>query len=127
MLVSPFGTTQWNIRRRHGVVSSAELEARMIVVQVSLRAKPEHAEQLEQILREVVGEARRLEGCTRYEWYRSPDVDRGAFVYAEFDSEEAFADYRTGPVVKKIVEQLIPMLEAPPSYKHFSATLLQQR
>ena len=98
----------------------------MIVVQVSVRANPEHAEHLEQILREVVGEARRLEGCMRYEWYRSPDVEGGAFVYAEFDSEEAFADYRTGPVVKKIVDRLIPMLKAPPSYKHFSATVLQQ-
>ena len=102
------------------------LEARVIVVEVSVRAKPEHAEQLEQILREVVGEARQLTGCMRYEWYRSPDVERGVFVYAEFDSENTFADYRSGPVVKKIGEQLIPLLEAPPSYKHFSAAVLQQ-
>lgn len=98
----------------------------MIVVQVSVRAKPEHAERLEQVLREVVGEARRLEGCVRYEWYRSPDAGREVFVYAEFESDEAFARYRGGPVVKKIDEQLIPLLEAPPSYKHFSATVLQQ-
>ena len=44
----------------------------------------------------------------------------------EFGSDEAFADYRRGPVVKKIGEQLIPLLEAPPSSKHFSATVLQQ-
>ncbi|HSC28855.1 MAG TPA: putative quinol monooxygenase, partial [Vicinamibacterales bacterium] len=78
----------------------------MIVVQVSVRAKPGHADQLEQVLREVVNEARQLKGCMRYEWYRSPDVERGVFVYAEFDSEEAFGDYRRGPVVKKIGEQL---------------------
>jgi quinol monooxygenase YgiN len=108
------------------VAAIDELEGRVIVVQVSVRAKPEHAEQLEQILREVAAEARRLEGCTRYEWYRSPDVEGGLFVYAEFDSEEAFADYRRGPVVKKIGEQLIPMLETRPSYKHFSATVIQQ-
>lgn len=98
----------------------------MIVVQVSVRAKREQADQLERILREVVGEARQLKGCMRYEWYRSPDLERGVFVYAEFDSEESFADYRRGPVVKKIGERLIPMLEAPPSFKHFSATVLQQ-
>ena len=96
------------------------------MVQVSARAKPEHADQLEQVLREVVGEARQLEGCMRYEWYRSPDIEREVFVYAEFDSDEAFAGYRRGPVVKKIGEQLMPLLEAPPSYKHFSATVLQQ-
>lgn len=97
----------------------------MIVVQVSVRAKPERAHQLERILREVVGEARQLKGCLRYAWYRSPDVEREVFVYAEFASDEAFADYRSGPVVKKIGEQLIPLLEAPPSFKHFSATVLQ--
>jgi quinol monooxygenase YgiN len=102
------------------------LEARVIVVQVSVRAKREHAEKVEQILREVVGEARQLEGCMRYDWYRSPDIERKVFVYAEFASDEAFADYRRGPVVKTIAEQLIPLLEAPPSYKHFSATVLQQ-
>lgn len=98
----------------------------MIVVQVSIRSKVEHAERFEQVLREVVGEACQLQGCMRYQWHRSPDVDREVFVYAEFDSDEAFADYRSGPVVKRIVEQLLPLLEAPPSYKHFSAIVLQQ-
>jgi quinol monooxygenase YgiN len=73
----------------------------------------------------VIGEARQLKGCMRYEWYRSPDVERDVFVYAEFDSDEAFADYHDGPVVK-IPERLMPLLEAPPSYKHFCATVLQQ-
>jgi hypothetical protein len=34
--------------------------------------------------------------------YRSPDVEREIFVYAEFDTDDAFAHYRKGPVVKKI-------------------------
>lgn len=98
----------------------------MIVVQVSVRAKPENVERLEKTLRQVVGEARQAPGCLRYDWYRSPDVEREVFVYAEFDSDEAFAQYRTGPVVKKIGEQLIPLLETRPSFKHFSATVLEQ-
>ena len=98
----------------------------MIVVQVSVRAKPENVARLEETLREVVAEARQSSGCLRYDWYRSPDVEPEVFVYAEFDSDSAFAHYRMGPVVKKIGEQLIPLLEARPSFKHFSATVLEQ-
>jgi quinol monooxygenase YgiN len=98
----------------------------VIVVQVSVRAKPEHVERLEQLLRQVVTEARQLPGCIRYDWYRSPDTEREMFGYAEFDSDEAFAQYRKGPVVKKIGEQLIPLLETRPSFKHLSATVLEQ-
>ncbi len=98
----------------------------MIVVQVSVRAKPDNVERLEQLLRQVVTEARQLPGCARYEWYRSPDAEREKFVYAEFDSEEVFAQYRKGPVVKKIGEQLVPLLETRPSFKHLSATVLEQ-
>jgi chromate reductase len=98
----------------------------VIVVQVSVRAKPDNVERLEQILQHVVGEARQAPGCLRYDWYRSPDAERELFVYAEFDSEEAFAQYRKGSIVKKIGEQLIPLLEARPSFKHFSATVLEQ-
>ena len=98
----------------------------MVVVQVSVRAKPENAERLDPIVRNVVGEARQSAGCVRYDWYRSPDDERDVFVYAEFDSDEAFAQYRKGPVVKKIGEQLLPLLEARPSFKHFRATVLEQ-
>ena len=95
----------------------------MIVVQVSLQAKPEGVKRLEQTLRQVVAQARQSSGCLRYDWYRSPDAERELFVYAEFDSDEAFAQYRKGPIVKAIGEQLIPLLEARPSFKHFSATV----
>jgi quinol monooxygenase YgiN len=98
----------------------------VILVQVSVRAKPDHVERLEQTLRHVIAEARPAPGCLRYDWYRSLDAKRERFVYAEFDSEEAFAQYRRGLIVKKIGEQLIPLLEARPSFKHFSATVLEQ-
>ena len=98
----------------------------MIVVQVSVRAKPENVARLEHTLREVVAEARQSSGCLSYGWYRSPDAEREIFVYAEFDTDEAFARYRKGPVVKKIGEQVIPLLEGWPSFKHLSATVLEQ-
>lgn len=98
----------------------------MVVIQVSIKATEESEERLEQVLREVVAQARVVAGCRRYDWYRSPDAERELFVYAEFESEDAFAAYRKGPVVKKIGEQLLPLLEARPSFKHFRATVLEQ-
>lgn len=98
----------------------------MIVVQVSVRAKPDNVERLRRLLREVVTEARQLPGCSRYDWYGSPDTEREMFIYAEFESDDAFAQYRKGTVVKRIGEQLIPLLETRPSFKHFSATVLEQ-
>jgi quinol monooxygenase YgiN len=98
----------------------------VIAVQVSVRRRFENVARLEQTLRQVVSEARQASGCLRYDWYRSPDVEREMFIYAEFESDEAFAQYRKGPVVKKIGQQLIPLLEGRPSFKHLSVTVLEQ-
>lgn len=98
----------------------------MIVVQVSVESKPENAERVEELLREVVDEALQAPGCLSYGWYRSPDIDREIFVYAEFESEDAFTRYRKGPVVKKIGEQVLPLLERRPSFKHLRATVMEQ-
>lgn len=98
----------------------------MVLIQVSVTAKPEHHDSLQQVLQEVIAAARRVEGCLRYEWFRDPDHDRRVFVYAEFESEAAFAAYRQGPVVRMIVDQLLPLLEAHPSFKHFRATVFEQ-
>ena len=98
----------------------------MVVIQVAATAKIESGASFEQVLRQVVAEARQCAGCIRYEWFWVPDVERHVFVYGEFESEDAFADYRQGPVVKKIVAQLLPLLEARPTFKHFRATVMEQ-
>src|SRR5262249_61411653 len=98
----------------------------VIVVQVLLRAKPENVARLEQTLREVVAEARRGSGCLSYAWYRSSAVDGEILVHAEFDDDEAFAEYRNGPGGKRFVEQVPPLLEGRPSFKIPSAPVLEQ-
>ena len=79
----------------------------------------------EQILREVVEDARRTQGCLKYEWYREPDVANGFIIYGEFDSEDNFRAYLNSPVVKRIGEQLIPLIEGGPQFKHYRATELE--
>src|SRR5262245_11771790 len=98
----------------------------MVVIQVSATAKVESGARFEEVLRQVVGDGRASAGCVRYEWFPVPDAERQVFVYGEFASEESFAEYRRGPVVKKIGEQLLPLLEARPSFKHFRATIMEQ-
>jgi len=98
----------------------------VVVIQVSVKAKADEAMRFERVLREVVAQARDVSGCSRYDWYRSPDAEREVFVYGEFESEEVFSAYRKGPVVKRIGEQLFPLLETRPSFKHFRATVLEQ-
>jgi quinol monooxygenase YgiN len=107
----------WSVERTGGSV---------VVIQVSVKAKSESVDRFEQVLREVVGQARGEPGCCRYEWYRSPDAEREVFIYGEFESEDVFAEYRKGPVVKRIGQELIPLLESRPSFKHFRATVLEQ-
>lgn len=98
----------------------------MVVIHVSAVGTQESGNRFEQLLREVVEEARACAGVIRYDWFRSPDVPRQVFVYGEFESEEAFADYRQGPVVKRIARDLLPLLESRPSFKHFRATIIEQ-
>lgn len=98
----------------------------MVVIQVSVKAKPESVNRFEQVLRDVVAQARGEAGCSRYEWYHSPDAEREVFIYGEFESEEVFAEYRKGPVVKRIGQELIPLLKRRPSFKQFRATVLEQ-
>jgi quinol monooxygenase YgiN len=71
------------------------------------------------------GSASQRPGCLRYEWFRAPDNDRQYFAYGEFASADAFAEYRQGPVVRMIVEKLIPLLESPPGFTHFRATVME--
>lgn len=47
-------------------------------------------------------------------------------MYGEFDSDEAFARYREGAAVQRIREELLPLLERRPSFKHFQATIFAQ-
>jgi quinol monooxygenase YgiN len=97
----------------------------MIVLQVSMTAKDAHTTDLEGVLRDVVRAARQCRGCLRYEWFRMPENDRQYFAYGEFASADAFAEYRQGPVVRMIVETLMPLLESRPGFTHFRATVME--
>src|SRR5262245_20766883 len=97
----------------------------MIVIHVSVTAKAEVIKSFQISLQEVVTEARSVAGCTKYEWYHVPNSTQSFVIFGEFDTKENFEKYLNSTVVKRIGEELIPLLTAPPIFKHYEATVLE--
>lgn len=98
----------------------------MIVVYVAVRAKENAAGEFERIIREIQADIRMMPGCVKQEWYRAPDSPRRYLVYGEFDTQENFEKYLDSAAVKRIGDELMPLLEAPPDFRHYRATLLEE-
>jgi quinol monooxygenase YgiN len=74
----------------------------------------------------VVGDARKTAGCIKYEWYRVPDSHQEYVIYGEFDATENFEKCLNSAVVKRVGDELMPLLDAPPAFKHYEATVLER-
>ncbi len=97
----------------------------MIVVYVSVKTKENTANQFEQTLREIQADVRKMVGCIKNEWFPVPDVPRRYVIYGEFDTRENFEKYLNSAIVKRIGDELMPLLETPPEFKHYEATILE--
>lgn len=97
----------------------------MIVIHVSVQVKESARHEFERLLRDVVEAARIMAGCNQYEWYRFPDSPLEFAIFGEFDSKETFENYLSSAVVKRIGEELIPRLDAPPTFKHYEAKVFE--
>jgi quinol monooxygenase YgiN len=97
----------------------------MIVVYVSVQTKAQAANEFERIIREIQADIRTLTGCVKNEWFRVPDVARRYVMYGEFASRKDFEAYLNSAIVKRIGDELIPLLDAPPEFKHYEAVILE--
>jgi quinol monooxygenase YgiN len=97
----------------------------MIVVYVSVKTKEKATSEFERIIREIQADVRKMAGCVKNEWYRLPDSPQRYVTYGEFDTKENFEKYLNSAAVKRIGDELIPLLEAPPEFKHYDATILE--
>lgn len=97
----------------------------MVLIHVFVKTKVNVIGEFEQALREVVDDARKTMGCIKYEWYRVPDSHGEYVIYGEFDAKENFEKYLNSTVVKRIGDELIPLLDTPPAFKHYEATILE--
>jgi hypothetical protein len=46
-------------------------------------------------------------------------------MYGEFDTKENFEKYLNSAAVRRIGDELMPLLETPPELKHYDATILE--
>lgn len=97
----------------------------MIVVYVSVKTKADMANEFERIIREIQDAVRKMAGCVKNEWYRVPDVAQRYVMYGEFASRMDFEAYLQSPIVKRIGDEVIPLLDAPPEFKHYEAVILE--
>lgn len=97
----------------------------MILIHVSVKTKEDVVGEFERNLRQVVADAQKIAGCVKYAWYHVPDSPKRYAIYGEFDSKENFEKYLNSSIVKRIGDELIPLLEAPPQFKHYEATVLE--
>jgi quinol monooxygenase YgiN len=56
----------------------------MVLIHVSVKPKGNTIDAFERILCEVMDDARKTVGCTKYEWYLVPDPPRGYAIFGEF-------------------------------------------
>lgn len=97
----------------------------MVLIYVSVQTDENGVDEFERTLREVVDDARKTTGCVRYEWYRAPEESQRYMIYGEFATKENFEKYLNSAVVKRIGAELMPLLVAPPAFKHYEATLFE--
>jgi quinol monooxygenase YgiN len=97
----------------------------MIVAYVSVKTKENVVGDFERTIREIVADVRQMTGCVKNEWYRVPDALGRYVFYGEFDSQENFEKYLNSAAVKRIGDELMPLLDAPPEFKHYQATILE--
>jgi len=97
----------------------------MIVIYVAVTTKSDTAAEFERVISEIQRDVRTMAGCVKQEWYRDAEIPQRYLVYGEFDSQENFDSYLSSNVVKRIGTDVMPLLEGPPEFRHYSATLLE--
>jgi quinol monooxygenase YgiN len=98
----------------------------MVLVHIEVAAKPNLISFLEIALAEVATSVREQAGCLKYQWLRVPGSPNEFVVYAEFESREAFEAYQQDGLVRNAELEMLPLLAAPPHYKHFEAGVISQ-
>lgn len=96
----------------------------MIVVYVAVQTQEAAASEFERIISEIQQEVLAMPGCVKNEWYRHPALARRYMMYGEFASREQFEVYMNSTSVQRIRQELMPLLAAPPEFKHYEAHLL---
>lgn len=98
----------------------------MVITYVQVSLSSENVAAFETHIQQITKAAMQLPGCLTSEWYRDPVQENHYTMYGEFESEEAFLNYRKSNVVEMIGRLLIPILLEKPRFKHFRAEIFEQ-
>jgi len=79
----------------------------------TVRAKPEHRDEVKMLLLELVGPSRSEPGCLYYDLYQDGDTPDTFFIVDGWVSESAIAEHLAHPNVPRVVERLLPLLVEP--------------
>ena len=97
----------------------------MVIIYVAAEPKPGASADFEQTIEHVARDARALDGCSRYEWFRHSSKPNRYVVYGEFESRASFDSYQKSSVVARIGSDLMPMLIGPPEYHHVDGEVFE--
>jgi len=78
-----------------------------------VRSKPSHRDEVEKLLLELVDPARLEAGCLYYNLYQQSDEPDTFYIVDGWTSEGAVASHVEHPNVSRVVDRLLPLLEAP--------------
>ncbi len=92
----------------------------MMVVRVGLEIAPDKEHDFLAYMREESARVRLMPGCLRYEVFRSTDRS-GFLLYEEWESVDAFEQFKQSPTLKKSFSVLGPMLAGPPATAYYRA------
>ncbi len=99
----------------------------MVIVFVWATPKQGMAPAFELALEDIAWAARQLPGCLSYQWYYAARPPPSQYIiYGEFDARASFDAYLRSDVVKKIGQQLLPLLDREATYKHYQATVFKE-
>ncbi|MQB07941.1 antibiotic biosynthesis monooxygenase [Agrobacterium tumefaciens] len=93
-------------------MSSKSQEQHLIV---EFKCPTENRDRVGELLLELIGPARKEEGCLYYDLYQRSDDPNTFFILDGWANEESVARHGKHPNVTRVVEHLMPLLHGPPS------------
>ncbi len=73
----------------------------------------------------IVSLAKQEKGCLKYQWFVNPDNENNFIIYGEFDTKENFLLYRKSEIIQMIGQQLLPLVNGRPSFKHIRGEIFE--
>ena len=99
----------------------------MVIIFVYAQPKEGMADAFEATLEPIVKAARQQPGCLTYEWFYTLDsAPKRYVIFGEFNTRAVFDAYLQSEVVKRIGQELIPLLDNKPTFKHYEASVFKE-